>query len=465
MGATTWDESKHPRAADGRFGQGSGSGRAQAIKSAAKLMAESGKKLAPKPELIDLVGETVTPDEAEQLLIEAGVEDGRAWSEEWKTNEEGKVNIGSVVIAARHHLQLQDSAAISKANIDEAGDARVVVLKSEESDWTYAVHPSAQSPGKWQLTQFGTLTMRDGTKREMVPWGHTEFDNRDDAIKSASGDDPRGPYWNEGDTSYKVVEKHNRVGEVQRYVERYRRKPAPGQRSIEWNEEDHPRRPDGKFGTGGSTATVEPPNEEPDPDDPWEVTKRLDRVLGERFDEWTRDQPGLASEYRENFENVVRQMPNACKIRLANNCKSMQLYESVDACTEAAKSYGSQARGKVGGFWLWSEDDTRGELGLGPGYGPEASSAWEKLQLRQMVWAHEFAHAVDGRRELSLKTEWILAWEEEIKNSSFPPSEYSTSNAIEGFAEYGRMIFTGRAKEARLEFPKCWQFWKNQELL
>jgi hypothetical protein len=46
------------------------------------------------------------------------------------------------------------------------------------------------------------------------------------------------------------------------YLDRYARKPAAGQKSIAWNEDDHPRDPDGKFGDGtggGGTAVAEPP--------------------------------------------------------------------------------------------------------------------------------------------------------------------------------------------------------------
>jgi hypothetical protein len=82
-------------------------------------------------------------------------------------------------------------------NLLAAGAARVIKLvkRHRSGDTMMFVHPSTRKHGKWQLSWFDF---------NCVPSGHTDFKDRDTAIRSASGDWVDGPPH--GSREYKVVE-------------------------------------------------------------------------------------------------------------------------------------------------------------------------------------------------------------------------------------------------------------------
>lgn len=70
-------------------------------------------------------------------------------------------------------------AAWVERNLEAAGDARTVVAVDPKDDARMAtITPSARVAGRWQLTWW----------HRGEPSGHLEFDTRDLAIRSLSGD-------------------------------------------------------------------------------------------------------------------------------------------------------------------------------------------------------------------------------------------------------------------------------------
>lgn len=73
-------------------------------------------------------------------------------------------------------------------------------------------------------------------------------------------------------------------------------------------------------------------------------------------------------------------------------------------------------------------------------------------------------------REISRSAKWISAHNQEIDAldakgaQTFPLSRYATTSASEGFAEFGRLVFTA-PREAKRQYPKCWAVWLEHGLV
>lgn len=84
------------------------------------------------------------------------------------------------------------------------------------------------------------------------------------------------------------------------------------------------------------------------------------------------------------------------------------------------------------------------------------------------VYAHEYAHLVDGNRDpISSSDEWLAAFSEEIDRNGGPLTEYARTNSSEGFAEFGRLLLCGRFDHAQVKaaFPKAFAVWVKQGLV
>lgn len=75
-------------------------------------------------------------------------------------------------------------------------------------------------------------------------------------------------------------------------------------------------------------------------------------------------------------------------------------------------------------------------------------------------------------REISATAKWIDAHSSEINKHTldskgekiFPLSKYATTSASEGFAEFGRLVFTA-PRQAKADYPKCWAIWLQHGLV
>jgi len=79
-------------------------------------------------------------------------------------------------------------------------------------------------------------------------------------------------------------------------------------------------------------------------------------------------------------------------------------------------------------------------------------------------------HAIDGKNEYSGTPEWEAAYAVEIQRDlelpehEHPITHYASSNAQEGFAEYGRLVVQD-PDAARDMFPQCWGFLEKSGLV
>ena len=121
---------------------------------------------------------------------------------------------------------------------------------------------------------------------------------------------------------------------------------------------------------------------------------------------------------------------------------------------------GRPSKGSLGGAWTHKTGDRIGKLHLDGG-----AETGENAPSVRELYAHEFAHAVDGERSvetingvthegskfISDSEPWKSAWESEIKGGAL--SDYATTRPDEGFAEFGRLAWQ-TPRQARDEFPR-----------
>jgi hypothetical protein len=116
---------------------------------------------------------------------------------------------------------------------------------------------------------------------------------------------------------------------------------------------------------------------------------------------------------------------------------------------------------RTAAMWLFRTDDERkGVLHLDGGRETQVSVAKPIAE----VYRHELSHALDGRARHSNDPDWVQAWQEEIKQGG-NLSDYAATEAIEGWAEFGRLALSTNREErrqARENFPRCYAYWKKQ---
>lgn len=174
---------------------------------------------------------------------------------------------------------------------------------------------------------------------------------------------------------------------------------------------------------------------------------------------------GKPAEYRQALTDSINGMSQKCLERIKQNVEGAIFYPTMYQLTYDALSK-SGKRPKDGEF-VDVVAGAFGHRGHGQGKlylnGGTTQSTGPKTTAE--IYAHEFAHAVDGTQyEYSSTPEWQAAWEREIKPTEWP-TKYAATNPRDGFAEFGRMIFLDRHDEARTKFPACWKFWQDKGLI
>lgn len=254
------------------------------------------------------------------------------------------------------------------------------------------------------------------------------------------------------------------------------RKSSPNiKESADWDEDKHPRAPDGKFTDGpdqndggkSRTASRELPPEYDTPDPPAPDTSRgspawqsareqLAGIINAAVDEMDASdkQP-----YRAAAARVLDRMNTKCLERVRTN--STPRFHGSESALHAAWS---QATGKpvseayakgVTGFYIASDYTTPGVINV--------DGQISGLSTQE-VFAHEAAHAVDNLHVYSGDDEWYLAWGHEILDGDVVLSDYAKERPHEGFAEFGRLVWS-KPEEAEKHFPKCFAFWKKHGLV
>jgi len=175
--------------------------------------------------------------------------------------------------------------------------------------------------------------------------------------------------------------------------------------------------------------------------------------------------PELSTERRADYANaaavVFQRMTATALVRLRQNTRVIRFYASLEEMTaELARTYPSVrkllAQGQVvGGGYVRQ----RRELHLDGGIEREGT---ESIVGR---YAHEFTHAINGpQRQLSGSQPWIDAWNREIVQRRLSP--LALQNAHEGFAEFGRIVYTGTYSRDQLKktYALCVEVWKGTGL-
>ncbi|MCR4416088.1 MAG: hypothetical protein NUV77_27040, partial [Thermoguttaceae bacterium] len=83
-------------------------------------------------------------------------------------------------------------------------------------------------------------------------------------------------------------------------------------------------------------------------------------------------------------------------------------------------------------------------------------------------YAHEFAHAVDGKFSLSGSPDWQSAWKKELDTHAAQTllGARVRRDAHEGFAEFGVAVWTMYSAEiVQKLFPRCWAVWQKLGLV
>ncbi len=187
---------------------------------------------------------------------------------------------------------------------------------------------------------------------------------------------------------------------------------------------------------------------------------------------------GLSSKqkvaYFQSMQSVLGEMtPKALERFSAGLTKGAKFYPDHEGIREGLKDQHKdnprvmaklEAAGTPGGCYSKKGGET--SLHLDGGYTEELKSASHKMQVTTDIYAHEFAHSIDGPSdEISRSKEWLSAYKSEIVNGGL--TGYATTHPVEGFAEFGRLILAGRHDlgKVKARFPQCWAVWEKWGLV
>lgn len=159
--------------------------------------------------------------------------------------------------------------------------------------------------------------------------------------------------------------------------------------------------------------------------------------------------------YHQAITSIIEKMNNKCIELLNENIDTIRFHENTDELTEYVKGLealeGKTLKyDKYGGIY----DGANKELDLSGGITDDTT---------ERVYSHELSHALDNDYKFSKTREWFLAWEFEVNLPGGPVSNHARENQIEGFAEFGSLVFTNPTK-ARF-FKKCYKFWIDNGLI
>ncbi len=242
-----------------------------------------------------------------------------------------------------------------------------------------------------------------------------------------------------------------------------------------WDANQHPRGNQGNkgqfrrkgTGAGGDSGKAKdsPPGGKPDDpaDDPYLKTAAgFHRLRMERVRQTLAGTPGLTDQQREQYasvlDHVVRTIPASALKRLDANERGITFHPDFKTLTAALAAKFPELLNAItatGDVVAGLYDPAAGHLYLDGGTDEHDAAG---------IYAHEFSHAIDGPRfELSKAAEWRDAWQSEIVAGTSRLSAYATTSGLEGFAEFGRLLYAHDMPldEVEKRFPKCSAYWKR----
>lgn len=171
-------------------------------------------KLPDKAQIMAHLGESVTADEAHEIMQQVGIDSvtSRAKADEYAKKNGGAIKSSTLPILVRSILYDQDRKSRLAESVKQAGDAKALEYRDPAGEHGAWVHPAAHAEhqGEWQVTRF----------HNDEPLGHEYFKSRDEAIGSAVGAHPKGSYYDNGKSDWRLVARHAH-DIFSAYVERY----------------------------------------------------------------------------------------------------------------------------------------------------------------------------------------------------------------------------------------------------
>lgn len=178
-------------------------------------------------------------------------------------------------------------------------------------------------------------------------------------------------------------------------------------------------------------------------------------------------------DYKNALNEIFSKMPPKALERLSENLNRIDWARDTPEVTrkwEAIVGSSSSSSGNVQGFYqhglgIATLDGLTSKTNA-PAFGTSRST--RSIRNIVGVYAHELAHSLDDWHIHSDSIEWKDAYKSEINKRSKPLSNYATTNASEGFAEFGRLLYgapQADLKAAEKQFPKCFAFWRKRGFL
>jgi len=203
--------------------------------------------------------------------------------------------------------------------------------------------------------------------------------------------------------------------------------------------------------------------------------------VADGLDEIRLTNPELADKYHKAIEGVFRYMPLKAIHQVVRNCRGWNFYaesdelqedyyerswpairekfagKGVEAMTAAAAKH-KELSTRVGGVWSWDRSASGGA-----GAGEIHLNGGERSPSDMVgIMAHELTHAIEGDFKHSHSEEWKEIWKEEIYDGLHHVSNYATESSHEGWAEFGRLLYTGSGSDdVRNYFPQAYAYFKK----
>lgn len=201
--------------------------------------------------------------------------------------------------------------------------------------------------------------------------------------------------------------------------------------------------------------------------------------------------PEQARRYETAANSVVDQMPEVVRKRLDANADKVQFYPDAKQMGVAAMNdtlrenpdLPAAQREQIAAF---RDEVARGDYVVAGVYSPTRKQIYldgplsgdlsrpalvgpygGEVAHEREVYAHEFTHALDGPDlEISGSEDWQSVWKKEIHGDfmSYRLTEYGATNATEGFAEFGRLLYGTDIPLEKIErdFPEASKFFKSK---
>lgn len=170
-------------------------------------------------------------------------------------------------------------------------------------------------------------------------------------------------------------------------------------------------------------------------------------------------EPAQRASYRTAFDTALSRMPEQALDAVRTRIKHVAFYPSKSEVNDAYDAI----TGRI------SESDNvtafvnqaTGEMHLD---GLDEKGAQTVGDL-EGCYAHELSHLLDQPTGdppvyTSDDNAWQAAWKAEICQQGYPLTKYAAANSREGFAEFGRLMYSDPAT-AKAKFPQSWAFFEQ----